>query len=82
MLKSLTPAAASSLVQFLRKAMCGMDSSCSSGKSRASIAMNTGCCCSSLNTARPSMQEAAIWRKRLYRTRCHSVRHMAGSFAS
>lgn len=46
--KSRTPAALMSRVRLFMKAMKGMDSSCSSGKSRTSIAANTGCCNSSL----------------------------------
>lgn len=48
MLKSFMPAATSSLFRLLINASVGMDSSCSSGYSRVSIAMNTGCCNSSL----------------------------------
>ena len=69
MLKSRTPAAASSLEQFFRKAICGMDSSCSSGKSRASIAMKTGCCCSSLQFASGELAQY-LRGARLYRLRC------------
>lgn len=36
--------------RFLIKAMAGMDSSCSSGNSTASIAEKTGCCISSRET--------------------------------
>ena len=48
MVKSRTPAADISFVSCFRKAIKGMDSSCSSGYSSASIAVNTGCCSSSL----------------------------------
>lgn len=47
--KSLMPEALSSLVTWVTKAMTGMDSSCSSGYSRLSIAAKTGCCSSSLH---------------------------------
>lgn len=47
-LKSLIPAATSSLFKLLMKARVGIDSSCSSGYSRVSIARKTGCCSSSL----------------------------------
>ena len=47
--KSRTPEAVSSRVTCFTKASVGMDSSCSSGNSSASIATNTGCCSSSLH---------------------------------
>lgn len=46
--KSLTPAATMSLLSALTSAIAAIDSSCSSGYSRVSIAINTGCCNSSL----------------------------------
>lgn len=50
--KSRTPAACMRRVRCRMNASAGMDSSCSSGNSRASIAMNTGCCSSSLQKAK------------------------------
>lgn len=61
MVKSRTPAADISFVSCFRKAMKGMDSSCSSGYSSASIAVNTGCCSSSLQC--PSRSVVAVWSR-------------------